>query len=1121
MGKKILGLRIGINYIGWAVITSGKILGMGTRVFPPAVDNIGQGIKEVSKRSVMSQFLAERRLRKRRKLKKRFLIKILLQHQMFPKVNIRHWGKSSFFNSREMNAWKKMNPYELRTKALHEKITLLQLGRIFYHMCQRRGFQSNSRDQLSDENGKIYKGVPKEGKTGINATTKAIGEGTLGSYLYSIHPKKNEPYKVIPERIRNRYTLRQMYIDEFEKIWEKQKTFHPTVLTDELKAIIGGRKKDGYPINGALFFQRPLKSTKHRIGRCSLEPNKTRCQKSRIEFEEFRIYSWVNTVECNGFLLQPHEQECLIDELMKKENVKFKVLRKILKKNNSSYQFNYADTAVISGSRTIAQLSSEKFFGERWFSFSREQQEIIWHTIYFFNDIEKLKLYAIENWDFNEEQAEAISRFKLADGYSNLSLKAIKNILPFLKDGYKEYAATILGGVTNALGKRWRDYNQDEKDGLVGRIYEMMVTKKEADFITELKEMLKADFNLSEKELQKLYVNDNDQKKKMDRLPISAEFDLQINQLRNPVVQASLFELRKVTNAIVDKFGTLDQIKLEMVKEVKNSSKKRYEIAQENRRNETLNNKIKKKLKELGKDPTSYNVTKYKLWEECHKKCVFTNRSISVSQLFSPQIQIQYIIPHSKSLNKSIGNQVICFAEEVKRSNKTPYEFCIAQGERKWLTVKGNAHHCFIPQSNYPYSYKKYKLFIKEKHYENVVERYTTDLHYISKKTKSYLGLLVGAKNVTLFSGNLVHELKRQWGINTLLSTSYQKDYRSFALDALTISCMDRHYIKALTKLKDEKNTFPVPWEGFRIDADGALNRAIVSHRSSKKIFNKKTISFIREGKTITQEINYVRGLLHKESNYGRRTTPDGIQACHMRKPLSQLTKKTHIDKIVDEPIKKKILKKIEEAGGFIQDKKTGKFDKVPPGIFFIDDEQRQRPLIYLPNKNGAFVPIKKVRIRENLTKTIKLKEFNIHVNLRNNHHVLIYRDKTGKLHEEIVTFFEAIRRKLEGEPVIALPPSQEGEIVTSLQINEYFLLNLNEKEIDWNDHAFLSRFLFRVQALSSKNYVFRKHTEATLQGKLNVDYCKISSFGKAAGSWENFNPIKVRVDKIGNIEKA
>ena len=92
---------------------------------------------------------------------------------------------------------------------------------------------SNSRKGGSDD-GAIFKGNPKDGKIGITETLERIEDKTLGSYLSEIYPKDNQPFQGGLERIRNRYTTRQMYVDEFELIWNKQSNYH-TALTDELK----------------------------------------------------------------------------------------------------------------------------------------------------------------------------------------------------------------------------------------------------------------------------------------------------------------------------------------------------------------------------------------------------------------------------------------------------------------------------------------------------------------------------------------------------------------------------------------------------------------------------------------------------------------------------------------------------------------------------------------------------------------------------------------------------------------------------------------------------------------------------------------------------------------------
>ena len=128
---------------------------------------------------------------------------------------------------------------------------------------------------------------------------KNIEDKTLGAYLFEIYPKENQPFQDGLERIRNRYTTRKMYVDEFELIWNKQAQFHAE-LTNELKTLFGGRKLDGYKRRWNFISSETITFKKHLVGNCSFEPRKTKCPISAIPFEQFRVWQWVNTVEYNG-----------------------------------------------------------------------------------------------------------------------------------------------------------------------------------------------------------------------------------------------------------------------------------------------------------------------------------------------------------------------------------------------------------------------------------------------------------------------------------------------------------------------------------------------------------------------------------------------------------------------------------------------------------------------------------------------------------------------------------------------------------------------------------------------------------------------------------------------------
>jgi CRISPR-associated endonuclease Csn1 len=250
---------------------------------------------------------------------------------------------------------------------------------------------------------------------------------------------------------------------------------------------------------------------------------------------------------------------------------------------------------------------------------------------------------------------------------------------------------------------------------------------------------------------------------------------------------------------------------------------------------------------------------------------------------------------------------------------------------------------------------------------------------------------------------------------------------------------------------------------------------------------------------------------LHKESIYGKRTAPNANTAFHIRKPLESLTTDKHLDKIVDNTIRLLILKKVKELGGFVK-------GKIPSETFFkVDENGVKQPQLFLPNKNGNAVPIKKIRIKENIGGAEQLKEtINQHVNPRNNHHVLIYEDLKGNLKESVVTFWTAVERKRQGQNVFKLPEDGK-QIVTTLQNNDMFLLGLKEDEINWEqpNTGFLKEHLYRVQKISEGDYSFRFQTASTLTNK--TEEIRVASLKK----WEENNPMKVKINSIGEIGKV
>ncbi len=148
------------------------------------------------------------------------------------------------------------DPYFLRKKALDEPLEKNELGRVFLHLVQRRGFLSNRKTLLGDlvdepdvqvvlaeveaeeDTSSETAKEETEFKKDIAVLRQAISQSgcrTLGEYLASVNQ---------PECKRNRShsgghlrTDRQMYHEELNLIWQKQSNHHSVLTTDVRKQI--------------------------------------------------------------------------------------------------------------------------------------------------------------------------------------------------------------------------------------------------------------------------------------------------------------------------------------------------------------------------------------------------------------------------------------------------------------------------------------------------------------------------------------------------------------------------------------------------------------------------------------------------------------------------------------------------------------------------------------------------------------------------------------------------------------------------------------------------------------------------------------------------------------------
>jgi CRISPR-associated endonuclease Csn1 len=165
------------------------------------------------------------------------------------------------------------------------------------------------------------------------------------------------------------------------------------------------------------------------------------------------------------------------------------------------------------------------------------------------------------------------------------------------------------------------------------------------------------------------------------------------------------------------------------------------------------------------------------------------------------------------------------------------------------------------------------------------------------------------------------------------------------------------------------------------------------------------------------------------------------------------------------------------------------------------------------------------------------------------NHHIAIYKDENGKILDNTVTFWDAIKRKQQKLPVIITNPSatwdellrlgfDDQEIlnkmpqpdwhyITSVQQNEMFVFDLSDEElqsaIQNNNYALVSKHLYRVQKLSKKftgvvDLWFRHHLETELDDSAVAK--KLKKFINLQ-TLNTMKGIKVKINNLGRIVKV
>lgn len=530
--NRILGVDLGTNSIGLTLRENEEFIWYGVYTFRKGVGDGKSG--EFSFTAERTKHRSSRRLYNSRRYRKWETLKGLIENDYCPldpeKLNgWKHYkkglGRVFPVNDKAFNKWLKLDfdgdgmpdyisPYQLRRELINIPLDLnvkenrYKIGRALYHIAQRRGFKS-SRKTGANEKTAVYKGSNETKTIGRNNYEELIiANGTLGAAFAKLEDEGI--------RIRNRYTLRSDYKAEVQKIIEVQK-ISSKVLADKLTLETE---------NGSIFYQRPLRSQKGLIGKCTLETSvlkkddkdiiigKPRCPISHPKYEAYRAWSYINNIKYRTnsnehFKPLPLSlKEKIFHEkfFLKSRDFEFAQIRKFIKANGGKdWELNYThkmDDISVSSCMVSARLKS--VFGDDWQHYqkivtrkNKKGEDVtityniddVWHILFSFEDEEYFQEFLVAVLELDDEKVKELKTLYNAFpvGYANLSLKAINCILPFLQEGLIYSEAVILAKIPEIIG---RDLFAKEKtnimDGIKNVIENNRVEKSKTAIVNNL-----------------------------------------------------------------------------------------------------------------------------------------------------------------------------------------------------------------------------------------------------------------------------------------------------------------------------------------------------------------------------------------------------------------------------------------------------------------------------------------------------------------------------------------------------------------------------------------------------------------------------------------------------------
>ena len=1187
MSKHVLGLDLGVGSIGWCLIAldaqgdPAEILGMGSRVVP--LTNLGDD-KAFSKGKA---FTANQERTARRTMRRGFARYQLRRYRLR-----RELAKVEMLPDAALIQLPLLELWELRERAATagRRLTLPELGRVLCHINQKRGYRHVKSDAAAivGDEGEKKKDSNSAYLAGIRANDEKLQaeHKTVGQYFAEqLRQNQSEsPTGGISYRIKDQIFSRQRYIDEYDQIMAAQRVHYPDILTDEFIRMLRDE---------VIFMQRPLKSCKHLVSLCEFEKQEKvmRVQqddgkggrllvKRRVKFgpkvapkssplfQLCRIYEAVNNIRLtrpdgSPRDITPEERTKIVAHLQSNASLSFAALKKLLKEKAIIADQLTSKSGLKGNSTRVALAAALQPYPQYHHLLVMELE----------TRMMSVQLTDEETGEVTEREVAVVT-----DSYVRQPLYRLWHILYSIEERDAMRRALI-----TQLGMK----EEDLDGGLLDQLYRLDFVKpgygnKSAKFICKLLPQLQQGLGYSEACTAVGYRHSNSptseeitERTLLEKIPL-----LQRNELRQPLVEKILNQMINLVNALKAEYG-VDEVRVELARELKMSREERERMAEGNRRREKENTVIAEKIRECGLFPTKSRIRKYMLWEEAGEQCLYCGHILTLSQcLNGDDMEVEHIIPKSVLYDDSYGNKTCaCRRCNKEKGNRTALEYIRAKG---WEDEYMERINGLLDKKAISYSKHQRLRWLKEDIPSDFLERQLRLTQYISRQAMAILQQ--GIRRVSASEGGVTARLRSLWGYDDILHTlnldrydsmgetecvsregetteklrikdwSKRKDHRHHAIDALVVASTRQGYIQRLNRVSSESEREAMSEEielqkVTKTDKLSLLERWLTQrpHLSVRAVSDKVAEILIsyRPGKRVV-----TRG-----RNIYRKKTADGREVTCVQRgvlvPRGELMEASLYGKILSQG-RERIVKRypLHDLKGEVVDPRLRELVAVYNQEITSKVKAKGAPLYLDAAEKQEVRSVRCYVTRPSVAKAIPIRfdergRATTFVKSGNNHHLALYRTPQGKLEESIVTFWDAVDRARYGIPLVITHPRevmeqvlQRGDVpesvlrslppsywvfVDSLQPDEMVIIGLSDEELqqalEVQDYRKLSEHLYRVQKVSSRDYWFRYHLETSVADDKNTSG-RIPKFHRvrSLSDYEKRNIRKVRVDLLGRI---